>query len=311
MSNMTDTVDTIRTKEILNVATKSLRKFGLTDNEIAVYVLALGEDELSPFQVAKLTGIPRTTIYDIFMSLSLKGLIDLEHNTGFEKQQTRIKAKNPSVMRKILEERRRESYDIETDLSLVLPLLKRKYHKEDSNALVQFFPGIEGMRKVYLDLEAAEQEGYDESVSWTNLMPIDVLGNKVINSDVRRGSIGRLKKKVKTKYLVPMNNWTKHVMTYQSSIDPDYLKTRDFRFIDSPLFSCYLEIVLTNNVMKAACAEGEEVWGLVVRSKPFIATFRSMFMTLWQTAQPVTQELVQSWGANQYLAEQRRKKQIK
>lgn len=307
---MTDDVDTSRRVEIMKIAKKSLRKFGLTDNEIAVYIIALTHEELSPYTASKVTGIPRTTIYDIFMSLSLKGLIDLEHNSGFEKQQTRIRAKNPSIMRKILEERRRESYDIETDLSLVLPLLKREYHKEDSNALVQFFPGIDGMRKVYLELEGVEQKSYEDAISWTNLMPLDVLGGKTVNSDVRQGSVSRLKKNIRTKYLVPLNNWTKHVMTYQSSIDPDYLKTREFRFIESPMFECYLEVVMANNVFRAACAEGEEVWGLVIKSKAFIATFRSIFMSQWQQAQPITPALVKSWGENEFLKEQKRKKQL-
>lgn len=308
---MTNTVDTLRKAEIVKTATKALRKFGLTDNEIAVYILALQIEELSPYLAAKETGIPRTTIYDIFMSLSLKGLIDLEQSTGFEKQQTRVRAKNPSIMRKILEERRREAFDIETDLSLVLPELKEVYHKDDANALVQFFPGIDGMRKIYLDLEVTEQEDFGDSVSWTNLMPLDALGNSVVNNDVRRGSLNRLKKKIRTKYLVPLNNWTKHVMTYQSSIDPDYLKTREFRYIDSPIFNCYLEIILTNNVMKAACAEGEEVWGLVIRSKAMLATFRSIFQSQWIHAQHITPELVKSWGENEFLKEQRRKKQIR
>ncbi|MCC7304055.1 hypothetical protein IT418_01410 [bacterium] len=306
---MTDSVDTQRTEEIVKVANKALRKFGLTDNEIAVYVQTLIHGELSPFTAAKLTDIPRTTVYDVFMTLSLKGLIDLEHNSGFEKQQTRVRAKNPSIMRKILEERRRETYDIETDLSLVLPLLKREYHKEDSNALIEFLPGIEGMKRVYLELEGVEQSSQKDAISWTNLMPLDMLGGKIVNNDVRQGSLNRVKKQIRTKYLVPLNNWTKHVMTYQSSIDPDYLKTRDFRFIESPIFECYLEMVIANNVFKAACAEGEEVWGLIIKSKALVATLRSIFISQWQNAQPITPDLVKSWGKNAFLQEQRRKKQ--
>lgn len=307
MSNMTDTVDNQRKQQTEQLIRRSLQKFGLSDNEITVYLIALQHNELSPFQVAKLTNIPRTTVYDIFMSLSLKGLIDLEQNTGFEKQQTRIRAKNPSVMRKILETKRQETYDVETDLALVLPYLKQTYHKDTANALVEFFPGIAGMKHVYLDLEEAEQS-YNDVISWTNLMPLDVLGGKVINQDVKDGTVARKRLNVRTKYLVPLNNWTRHVMTYQTGLDADYLQAREFRFIDSPLFSCYLEIVIAGNIMKAACAENEEVWGLVIRSKALIDTFRSIFMTQWTIAQPITEELVKSWGDNGFLKEQKKKK---
>jgi hypothetical protein len=309
LSKVTHTSDTQQNAPLLSIVKSALLRFGLNENEIAVYIEALRHDELSPFLAAKLTGIPRTTIYDVFMSLSLKGLIHVEQSSGFEKQQTRIKAENPSVLRKILADRRQESYDVESDITTFLPLLRHEYHKDRSNSVVEYFPGVEGLRKVYFDLEVAEQT-FKESSAWTNLMPIDVLGNEAINKDVREISLMRKKIGVKTKYLVPLNDWTKHVLTYQSAIDPDYLATRDFRYIESPFFNCYLEIVISNNVMKMACADNDEVWGLVIRSRAFIETFRSIFMTQWQTAQPVTQGMIDSWGENAFLKEQRRKGQI-
>lgn len=82
----------------MDTSTKVLKRFGLTDNEIDIYIECLKNEELSPFQLSKLTGIPRTTVYDCLMSLSLKGLIELEQSDGFQKQQTRVRGKNPSEL---------------------------------------------------------------------------------------------------------------------------------------------------------------------------------------------------------------------
>jgi sugar-specific transcriptional regulator TrmB len=91
---------------------KTLRAYGLSDNEIEVYLAAIKLDETSPYELAKLTGIARTTVYDVITDLSLKGLLELERSDGFPKQQTKIIAKNPSVLRQKLRERRKESHII-------------------------------------------------------------------------------------------------------------------------------------------------------------------------------------------------------
>ena len=48
-----------------------LANFGLNDNETKVYLASLKQDGLGPFKLSQLTGIPRTTIYETLMSLSL------------------------------------------------------------------------------------------------------------------------------------------------------------------------------------------------------------------------------------------------
>ena len=80
---------------------KTLVAFGLTDKEARVYRAALNYEETSPFALSRETKIPRTTVYEILFNLSLKGLVTLVQSDGFSKQQTRIKARNPSMLREI------------------------------------------------------------------------------------------------------------------------------------------------------------------------------------------------------------------
>ncbi len=278
---------------------KPLKKFGLTENEAKVYIECLRQDELSPFQISKLTKIPRTTVYDILMSLSLKQLVELEQSDGFQKQQTKVKAKNPSILRKILQKRRDDSYKVEVEISEILPELKGIFHKEDANANFKFYPGIEGAKKVYLTMENTDLNV--DMYSWSQLMPHDVFGSEYVNKDVLTATAARKKTGTIAKELVPLNAWTKHVITYQYQLDPNYIANREFRYIDGTIFECYLDFVIKGESIRVTCAEGEEVWGLYMRSTALTSTFKSIFMLTWQMATPITKEIIESWGKNKYL----------
>ena len=104
---------------------KTLTAFGLTDKEARVYRAALNHEETSPFELSRETKIPRTTVYEILFNLSLKGLIALVQSDGFSKQQTRIKAKNPSLLREIVAKKRADLASLDVDLVQILPYLKK------------------------------------------------------------------------------------------------------------------------------------------------------------------------------------------
>ena len=91
----------------MNLINKVLLDFGLSESEIKVYLECLKETDLGPFKLANLTGIPRTTVYEILTSLALKGLVELEHSDGFTKKQTKVKAKNPTTLREMVRNKKK------------------------------------------------------------------------------------------------------------------------------------------------------------------------------------------------------------
>lgn len=287
---------------------KALSKFGLTENETAVYLVALKEkDELSPYKISELTGIPRTTVYEIIMSLSLKGLIELYRSDGMMKQQTKVKAKNPSELRSILWKRRKELVETEIDILDVLPDLKGYFHKEEPNADFKFYPGIEGAKQVYF---GEDTEGVDlPIVTFENLMPVDVFGRQELQADIKKVSDLKKNAKIKVKELIVLNDWTRHILTYQVGRDSNYLKARDIRFIDNPSFNIDQRIAIQGNRTRITCVKDNEVWGLIINSSSLAKTLKSIFEILWQTAGPVTKELVDSWGENEFLKVEKERSQ--
>lgn len=282
---------------------KSLEKFGLSQNEVKIYLETLKEDDLSPYKLAILTKIPRTTVYEIIAGLALKGLITLDQSDGFTKQQTRVKAKNPSILRSILRQKRKDLSRTEIDIVEILPLLKGDFHKDEANADFQFLPGIKGAKKIYFD----EIQTSEPVVAFENLMPMDVFGKEEINEDVRQQSEITKSRKVYVREIVPINDWSKHVLSYQYGRDKNYIKARNIRFVDNPVFELNQRISVQGTRLRIICAKDDEVWGIIINSQTLSKTIVSIFEVVWQNATNLTPEMIESWGENEFLEAEKKK----
>ena len=282
-------------KEVL----RTLKRIGLSENEIKVYTEAIKLEETSPYKLSKLTGIPRTTVYDVIADLSLKGLLELERSDGYTKQQTKIRAKNPSVLRNQLRSRHTDLHKLEVDLVNILPNLKGDYHtQKPSNSNFQYHEGIEGAKRVHrLEKELIGKVPIDVI---TSLLPMDALGKEFVNRDVATATKKAMKSSIEIRELIPLNDWTKHILTYQYEREPDYLVARVYRYIDNPIFRLNQRLVIAGDQVLIICTSEDEAYGLAIRSGAYSDSMRSIFSLLWVSASQVTLEMVRSWGENQF-----------
>ncbi len=281
-----------------------LEEFGLSANEASVYQAALELGVTSPFGISKKTGIPRTTIYAILTDLALKGLVELESATGLMKQQTRVRAKNPSVLRDILWNKRASLVKQEVDIVEVLPFLKKEYLKDTTNADFQFFPGREGAYQVQSDIDDVDTDGYVIDY----LTPMDVFGTKETNELVEK-SINFWRHAKSTEYnLIPLTPWSKHVLSYQVERNPHYLDHVENRHLPFELTSTSVWIHLKSDRIRIISVQGNEVWGLKIRSHNLYITLVGIHQALWKLATPITKELITSWVPNEYLQAENKKK---
>ena len=280
-----------------------LEQFGLSSNEAKVYQSALELGETSPFTIAKSTGIARTTVYAILTDLALKGLIELESATGLMKQQTRVKAKNPSTLREILWTKRDHLVKQEVDIVEILPFLKQEYLKDSTNADFQFFPGMEGANQIMFDYDGVDQDTY----VFDYQIPMDATGSKEMNEGVDKG-INLWSKGKSTEYnLTPINPWTKHVLSYQVERNPHYLDRVQYRYLPFEIANLCLTIRLKGNRIWIVSVKGDEVWGLKIRSANLADSLVGIHQALWKLATPITQEMIASWGPNTYLQAEKNK----
>ncbi|PIR03662.1 MAG: hypothetical protein COV59_05770 [Candidatus Magasanikbacteria bacterium CG11_big_fil_rev_8_21_14_0_20_39_34] len=141
------------------ISQKILQKLGFSQKEIAVYLTLLELDTGTVTNIAKKSGINRTSCYDILHSLLYKGLI-----TKFEKQKRQYySARDPKyllsyfenekkALEKQLEKKKKSVVQILPELrSLVNP-------KSTTKPKVQFFEGEKGMREAYEDTLSSSEE---------------------------------------------------------------------------------------------------------------------------------------------------------
>lgn len=293
---MTDTDDSKRQvtdPEIMRV----LGKWGLSEKEAAIYLASLKVEVTSPFSIARETGIPRTTVYTVLADLALKGLVEIEVSDPLQKQQTKVKAKNPSELRSILWKKRNELIKTEVELLSILPLLKQEYVKERVNANFRFYPGIDGVKEVLWGDEVDQ-----EMLVMDYQTPMDAFGSKWVNEWVDRGIKVRRNAKTKEYNLIPLNDWTRHVLGYQISRNPDYLNNAEYRTVDAPLYNQSVRMWVKGEYVSVTSVEGKEVWGLKVRSAEWAKSLSAMFWVLWNLGKPVDKKMVDGWGINEFFA---------
>lgn len=285
-----------RTQEVLE-------SFGLSENEAKVYQASIELGETSPFVISKFTGIARTSVYSVLTDLALKGLIELESATGLMKQQTKVKAKNPSVLREILWKKRESLVKQEVDIVEILPFLKSEYLKDTADADFQFFPGSDGAKKVNFDLDDVDQDSY----VFDYMTPMDVFGSEETNKGVEK-SIKIQSKLKSTEYnLVSLTPWSKHVLSYQVGRNTDYLNQVEHRYLPFELSNLSVWVHVKGSRTRIVSVKGSEVWGLIIRSQNLADSLIGIHQALWKLASPITREMIASWGPNEYLQAESRK----
>lgn len=280
-----------------------LEQFGLSTNEARVYQSALQLGETSPFGVSKASGIPRTTVYAVLTDLALKGLVELESATGLMKQQTKVRAKNPSTLREILWQKRADLVKQEVNILEVLPFLKKEYLQDTTNANFQFFPGAKGAAEVTFDLDHVDQDAF----VFDYLTPMDVFGTEAINRGVEKAIKFQLHSKSTEYNLIPITPWTKHVLTYQVERDPRYLNHVEFRHLPFELKNMSVWLHIKGDRIRIVSVKGDEVWGLKIRSQNLAESLIGIHQALWKLATPITKDTIAAWGPNEYLQAEKKK----
>jgi predicted transcriptional regulator len=256
-----------------------LQRLGLTENEIEVYLEILKAGRTSHYALAKKTGIPRTTIYDVVLSLENKKLVEVTQNTA----QSDIKAFAPTELYSIVQGKLKDYQSVEEDLLEIIPELQGKYSKFEGNSDFQFFEGIDGARKAYFT------EGYEistqERYSITDLNSMNIFG--VQDRDNTYPYI--------VKELIPINEWSQYSLKKWLRDDPDFLSRKVYRYIDDSILKTFTRTSIVGNKVFHSCTSKSEAWGIMVASSSYSDTMKSFFDFAWSKSKKLTADTIRKW----------------
>ena len=124
-----------------------LRKLGLTEKEVRVYLAALEFGSVAVQKLAQKLDISRPTVYEIIKGLKNKGLM----SEFKEAKHTYFAAESPDKLLRILRLQKREIEEKERELLRIISALRTKYHLEEEK-LFKVFQGPQGMKILEDDL---------------------------------------------------------------------------------------------------------------------------------------------------------------
>jgi len=135
-----------------------LRKLGLKEKEVNVYLAALEVGFSSVQNIAKKAGISRPTAYEIIKELIGKGLMkEIRRQGTTQGERTFFAAESPDNLLGLLRIQKREIEEKEREFVRIISALRSKYYLAGQNE-IRSFEGAEGMNVLTEDLSQSQTE---------------------------------------------------------------------------------------------------------------------------------------------------------
>ncbi len=146
---------------------RQLTSSGLGEKEATVYTALFELGGGFPSSVAEYTGINRTTVYDILLSLSVKGLV----NEIKRKNKQYYQPEKPAKLLKYLKNKVAIAEEELEKAESAIPDLEGIYQLSAGKPKVFYFEGIEGILSVYEDHITVDKPY--EMKAWANAMQLE------------------------------------------------------------------------------------------------------------------------------------------
>ena len=173
---------------------KKLEKTGLTDKEALVYLALLELGGAFPSAIARYTGLKRSTVYNILVTLSIRGMInEIERSSKLFYQ-----IQKPERFVKYSESLVHRAEDSLEVAKTLLPEIESLHGLLGDKPKITYYEGIEGITEIYAD-HISSKKPY-EMLAWANVSELwESLPKDFFDSYVKaKASIG-----ITTRGIVP------------------------------------------------------------------------------------------------------------
>jgi len=244
--------------------TSALRKIGLSDNEIKIYLALLKSGTSTAYDIGNRTGIYRAHVYDKLEQLMKKGLVTYI----FKGAKKYFQATHPSKIKQYLEDKKRDIEIQEAEIDSILPELEAAIKTQKEDTFVEVFKGVEGLKYFLKDIIKTKQEilitGIDDQ-KYNEAIPIFM---KQYFRDLKKNKIKEMVITIKRKGIFLFNKKT--------------APTTNYRFLEERQFNPTNTFVYGNKVVIVTW--GSPVTAVMIKNNEIAETYRSHFEYLWKIA---------------------------
>ncbi len=244
---------------------EALRKIGLTEGEIKIYLSLLELGSSSSGKITKRSGISGSKVYEVLDRLMGKGLANSVVKNGVK----HFEASDPSRILDYLDEKNREIEDEKNDIQKILPELILK-QQSAPRSKVRVFTGFEGLKTANEDIINTLSRGEE----WLS-MGLSEQPKSLEVYFTKRQKI-REKKGIIIKHLLN----EKYRELYRQRKD---MKGQHFRFLPRE-FEMPSSIEIYKNKIIIMILLKEDPMAIMIESGAVSGSFRKYFEALWKTA---------------------------
>ncbi|MBI2629693.1 hypothetical protein HYW76_01200 [Candidatus Pacearchaeota archaeon] len=127
---------------------KILKKLGLNDNEINIYLTLLKKGVLSAGEIAKISKLHRTHVYDLLESLAKKGVVSFSSKSD----KKYFEAVAPEKLEVLLKKKEEELEEEKKELNNLISELKNITSEEKTKLLASIYLGKQGFMSQLNDI---------------------------------------------------------------------------------------------------------------------------------------------------------------
>ncbi len=126
---------------------QQLLNFGLSDKEAKIYISLLETGALTVFEIAKNSGINRSSAYVVLESLKKRGLVGISN----DKKVRKYVASSPEILLETAKQESRKFESITQGLEQIIPDLKAIHAETKHKPTVKVFEGRNGLINLFED----------------------------------------------------------------------------------------------------------------------------------------------------------------
>lgn len=241
-----------------------LSSFGLDENQSTTYIVMIKIGPASILEIAKISGINRSMLYEIIDSLVILGLI----YKSVRGKKIKFVARDPEILRSLLEQRLQK-------FEKLLPDLKILAATASSKPAVTFHEGIAGIKQVYLGSTHSKEKklyafvGVESLLSKTNVLET-FWDEEFKNKRKQHNVFGQL--------IVPDNAAGKE---FQHKDNQNF---RESRLVKAGLYNFPAEVLIYDDTAAFISYTQHEEYAVEIKSHTIAETLKMAWQFMWEAS---------------------------
>ncbi len=237
----------------------TLIDFGLSEYESMVYLASLSLGPSTVGEIAKKSGVKRTTVYPVIESLKQKGIMSVKI-IGLK---SLFQAENPDKLEIIIEQKAKK-------LKNMIPELTALQNLTGNESIIKYYEGVAGVKTVYDSILDGLKPG-DEYLIVSDMERFLKMDREYFENFIRR----RVKYNLVVKTIIQDTPDARHYKTIEKNTN------QEIKIFDKSVDLTANLVILPNKVVITQIVD--PIISILIENKSIVELHRQQFYIIWNS----------------------------